>query len=130
MDDAFGVSRIDGIADLDSEIENPLNRERLTMDVLAESLAIDELHGDEGDIVLLADVVDGADARMVESGRGVRFAAKAFQSLRVLSHAIGQEFQRDGTVQPSVDGLVDDTHSSSTEFLQDAEVRNGSVNHE
>ena len=65
MDDAFGVGDVEGIGNLNAEIEDLFQRKRLAVDVLAESFAIDELHGDEGPMKLLANVVDGADAGMI-----------------------------------------------------------------
>ena len=100
------------------------------MDVLTQGFAVDELHGDKRHMILLANVVDGADARVVESRSGVGFAAKTLQSLGVLGHAVGKKFQGDSTVESGVLGLVDHTHSAGTEFLQNAKVRNGTVNHE
>ena len=44
-------------------------------------------------------------------------------------HIIGKKFQGDGAVEAGVEGFVDHTHSASTEFLNDAEVRDGLVNH-
>ncbi len=117
MDDTSGVRHVEGIGDLNSEVEDFLNSERLAVDVFTQGFAVDELHGDERHMILLANVVDGADARVVQSGSGVGFTAEALQSLGVLDHAVGKKFQGDGTVEPGVQGLVDDTHSASTEFL-------------
>ena len=111
------VRHVEGIRDLHPEIEDLFDRQRLAMNVLPQRLAVDELHGDEWRVVLLADVVDGADAGMIERGRRERFSAKAFQRLRVLRHAVRQKFQGDRAVEPRVDRFVDDTHSASTEFL-------------
>jgi hypothetical protein len=41
----------------------------------------------------------------------------------VLSYIIGQEFERDESVQAYVFGLIDDTHTSATELFNDAVVR-------
>ena len=65
------------------------------MDVSAQGFAVDEFHGDERAAVLLADVVDGANAGMVESGCGARFATEAIESLRFLRQFFGEEFQGD-----------------------------------
>ena len=129
MNDAFGVSDVESIGNLNPEIEDLFNRERLTVDVLAEGFAVDELHGDERAMILLANVVDGADAGMVESGSRVGFTAKTFESLGVLDHVIGKKFQGDGTVEAGVAGFVNHPHSAGAEFLNDAEVRDGLVNH-
>ena len=129
MNDAFGVGYIESVRNLNAEIEDALERQRLAMDVVAQRFAVDELHGDERLVILFADVVNGADAGVIESGTGVRFAAKALQRLGILQHVLGKEFQRDGALEPGVHGLVDHTHAAGAEFFQNAIVREGPVNH-
>ena len=130
MDDTSGVGNVEGIGNLNPEVEDLFDRQRLAVDVLTQGFAVDELHGDKGDMILFANVVDRADARVVEGRSGVGFAAKTLQSLGVLGHAVGKKFQGDSAIESGVQGLVDHTHSASTEFLQNAKVRNGTVNHE
>jgi hypothetical protein len=67
----------------------------------------------------------GADLRMIQSGRSLRFALESGQSLRILGYFIGQEFQGDETIQLHVLGLVDDTHATAAQLLDDAVVRDG-----
>ena len=101
------------------------------MDMLAQRLAVNKLHGDEWQLVARsAYVVDRADSRMIQSGSCMRFATKTFQCHGILRHILGQEFQRHRTLQPRVVRLINHTHPAGTEFLQNAIVRNGSVNHE
>ena len=62
---------------------------------------------------------------MIQSGRGTRLAAKAFQCLRVSATFIGQEFQGDEAAKLGVLGFVDNTHPAAAELLNDAVVRDG-----
>ncbi len=55
----------------------------------------------------------------------MRFALEASQSLRIPGEIIGKEFQRDESVEASVLRLVDDAHSATAKFLEDAVVRDG-----
>jgi hypothetical protein len=66
---------------------------------------------------------------MIQRGGGVSFTPKTFERLRVLHHIIGKEFQGDRPIKTRVQGLVDHTHSASTEFLYDTKMRDGLVNH-
>src|ERR1700693_3442612 len=129
MNDASSVCNIKGVGNLNSEIEDVLDGERLALDMLTESFTVDEFHDDEGTVILFANIVDGAYAGMIERGSGVSFAAETLQSLSILIHVVGQEFQSYSAIKAGVQALVDDTHSASTEFFQDAIVRNGPVNH-
>jgi hypothetical protein len=124
------VSYVERVGNLDAEIEKFLERERLAVDMLAQCLAVDEFHGDEWLMILLTNVVDGADAGVVEGGGGVGFAAKTFKGVRIVRHVRREKFQGDEAVEAGVRGFVDFTHSSGAEFLDDVEVSNGAVNHE
>ena len=125
MNDSFRVRRVQRVCDLNSEQKQRLQFKRAVADQVLQSLAIQELHGDERLAALLADVVNRADVGMVESRRGLRFTLKTGKSLGVFGDFIGQEFQGDKSVQPGVLGLVNHTHPSAAQFLDDAVVRNG-----
>src|SRR3984893_13541471 len=92
---------------------------------MLQSLAVQELHGDERLAALLANVVNRADVGRVESRCGLGFPLKTGKSLGVFGYFIGQEFQSHKPVQPGVLGLVNDTHPAATELLNDAVVRDG-----
>ena len=99
-------------------------------DAVLERLAIQKLHGDERLAVVLADLVDRADVRMVQRRRGTRFAPEAFQRLRVAGHFLGQELQGHEAAKVGVLGLVDHTHPAAAELLDDAVMRDGLADHE
>ena len=63
----------------------------LPRDAVVQRRAIEVLHRDEGSALVLAEVVDGANARVIEGRGGASFAAEAFQGLRVPRHFVRQE---------------------------------------
>ena len=69
-------------------------------------------------------LINCADIGMVQGGGGLGFALEAAQSLRIAGN-FGQKLQRNETVQPSVLGLVHNTHPAAAELLDDAVVRDG-----
>src|SRR5260370_6414973 len=87
--------------------------------------SIQNLHDEEWMVVLLPDLVDSADVRMVQRGSSLGFSLEASQRLGVFGYFLGQELQRDKSVEGYVFRLVDDTHTAATEFLDDAVVRDG-----
>src|SRR5271157_3495548 len=89
-----------------------------------------KLHGDKGLPVLLANVINRADVRMVQRRRGLGFALKARQRLRIAGHFLGQELERDKAMQPRVLGLVDDAHAAASKLFDDAVVRDGLADHD
>jgi hypothetical protein len=123
------VCDIESVGNLNPKLKSLLDGESMTLEILTESFTVNEFHDDEGMVVLFANVIDGADAGMIESGSGVRFAAETLQGLRILLHVIGQKFQGHNAVKASVHGFVDNTHSARAKFSLDAIVRNGPVNH-
>src|SRR5579864_1341482 len=78
---------------------------------------------------MLVYVVNRADIRMIERRCGAGFTLQPFEGLAVTGKFVGQEFERHQTPQFNVLGFVDDTHAASSEFLEDAVVRDGLVNH-
>jgi hypothetical protein len=55
--------------------------------------------------------------------------AKAFQRLRVTSQFCRQKLQSYKATQPSVFGLINDTHPAAAELLDDAVMGNGLADH-
>ncbi len=129
MHDSLGVGGIESIGDLDGEREKTICVDGLAANVALQSHAIQEFHGDERLPVLLSDVVNGADVRVVQCGSGLRLSLEAVEGLRIARDLIGQEFQSDEPTQPSVLGLVDDTHSPTAQPFNDTVVGHGSANH-
>src|SRR5271168_5435381 len=99
------------------------------MDVTPKRFAVNVLHGDERLAVLLADVIDGANTRVIQSGCGSRFAPKAFERQRFLRQFFGEKFEGYVTFKPAVVGLEHDSHSAGSKLFQNAIVRNGLTNH-
>src|ERR1700692_216876 len=81
VDYSLGVRGIQGFRYLHAKFQGFLDRKRFPMDVTAQRFAVNELHGDETSAVLLADVIDGANAWMIYSGCGARLAATPVHSL-------------------------------------------------
>ena len=90
---------------------------------------VQKLHGDERLPVLLANVVNRADIRMVQCGRGLGFALEPGKSLRVAGNFFWKKLEGDKAMQPRVLGFIDDAHAAAAQFFNDAIVRNGLPNH-
>jgi|ERR1017187_517745 hypothetical protein len=89
--DAFGVGGVEGVGNLDGDIEETVELHGTAGDEVLESLALETLHRDEGLAVFFSDIVDGADIGMVESGGGFGFAAKAAEGLGILGKVVGEK---------------------------------------
>ena len=56
------------------------------------------LHHQVIDAVLLADIVQGADMRMIEAGNGARLSLETLTQLRLGGEMLGKYFDRDRAV--------------------------------
>ncbi len=122
MDDAGGVSGVESVGDLNRDVEKLIEIDGAIGDEVFEGLAVEEFHGDEGAAFVFADVVDGADVWVVQSGGGLGFALEAGEGLRVGGDIFGEEFEGDETAEAGVFGFVDDAHAAAADFFGDGVV--------
>ncbi len=87
-----------------------------------EPQALDELHGIEADIAVLAHLVDWHDVGVVQSGRGARLAAEPLPDHAVAGHRPGQGLQRHPSAQRDLLGLVHHAHAAPADLAEDAVV--------
>ena len=110
VDDAALMRGVEGVRDLDREIEEALEGLRPAPDPVLEGAARKVLEGDERLPVLLANVVDRADAGVIQSRRGPGLALEAFERLRICGHRVREELE--ATVRPKSRAcvLADELH--------------------
>ena len=95
MSDAFAMRRIEGLRNLRPVFDNVGQWQRAF-----QRRALDVFH----DEIVLADVKQRADMRMVQAGNGLGFAFEA------LAEAAFDGLDRDGPIQPGVPSPIDRTH--------------------
>ena len=117
------------LGDIDGEYQQTLQLERPPLDAVLQGVAFEELHCDIGSAVLVANVVEDADVRVIQSGSSPSLLLKTAGSSRVVSDVVVQEFERDKAAEADVFGLVNHTHAAAAQFLQDAVVGNGLAEH-
>ena len=78
--------------------------------------------------ILLADVVNGADVRMIQGRGRFRFAAETLHGCRIAGKIVRQEFHGHEAVKPCVFGFIDHAHATATEFFYNPVVRDGLSN--
>ena len=71
MDDALRMRGVESIGDLDAQLEHRFALLRLASDHVPERLPLQQFHGDEGSPIGLVNLVDRADVRVVQGGRGL-----------------------------------------------------------
>jgi hypothetical protein len=80
-------------------------------------------------IAVLADFVNGANVGMVQCRRSTSFTTKPFECLRVAGYILWQKFQGYEATKLGILSLIDNTHPTAAEPLQDAVVRYGLADH-
>ena len=95
---------------------------RLASDPVPERLTLQQFHGDEGSPIGLIDLVDGANVRMVQRGRGFGLALESAESLRVVSQFVRKELQGDVAAEFEVFRFIDHAHSAAADLAEDAVV--------
>jgi hypothetical protein len=72
--------------------------------------------------LVVVDIVDGADAGMVQLRSGAGFAHEAVERLAVVHHLLGNELESDVTGQARVFRLIHHAHATTTELSNDVIV--------
>ena len=65
------------------------------------------------DAVLMADVVERADVRMIQAGNGAGFAIESLANFRRVGYALRENFDGDGAVQPRIARAIHFAHATS-----------------
>ena len=100
---------------LDRDVEDFAQRQRPARQPLAKRFALDELRDQEPRAVVIADLVNGQDVRMIERRRGARFVQETAQPLGVAAELRPQHFERDRPAQRRIGGLVDLAHPAAAQ---------------
>ena len=133
MHNPLGMRRRQRVGDLHGNLEQFIHFHRLpdgmVTDPLFQALALKLLHHDERMAVVVVNVVNRADVRMVELRRGPSLARKAVERAFVLDQVIGNKLQRDMAPQAHVFRLVDHSHPAAAQFPNHAVVGHSLPNH-
>src|SRR5437867_9863904 len=96
---------------------------------MPERPALQQFHYDKRPAVVLADIVNGADVRVIQRRGGAGLTLESLQRLALWRILIGQKLQGDVAAKASVFGFVDDTHTARPEFFENSIVGDGSAGH-
>ncbi len=92
------------------------------MDEGGQAAAVDELHGVVVDSLLATDVEDGHDVRVVQLRRGLGLDLESLPLLGVDGGGEREHLQSNAAAERDLLGLVNDPHSPSADFAEDAIV--------
>ena len=120
VDDPRPVGRLERIGDLRPDGQGAIDGQRPALQLFLERSSLHELHDDKRHAALVAEVVDRADVRVVQGGRGPGLAPEPLERLAGVSCLLGEELDRDVTAEADVFRLKHDAHPAAAEFRKDA----------
>src|SRR6266496_2544052 len=129
MDNALGMSGVEGLSNFNSHAQHGFELQRATGDHVLQRDPIQIFHDDVGFTVLLADIVDGANIGMVQGRSSLGFATKTGERLGVASDFFRKEFERNKTVEARVFGLVHHAHAAATQLFDYFVMGNALADH-
>src|SRR6266550_3418820 len=102
MDDALGMGGVEGVRNLDSEIEQAVEFQGLAVNCVLESLALKQFHGYEVPALVLPDLIDSADVGVIERRRCPGFPLEAVECTGIFLSLWRQELEGDPASQTYV----------------------------
>ena len=99
VDRSFFMRRTERIGDLNYQVQDLLGRQRLLLDSRLEGLALQVFHADEAPALVLSELVNDANVRVIQRRCSAGFPQEAGVGLRTVEVLLGEEFQRDRAVE-------------------------------
>ncbi len=118
MHDAASVTVIERLGGLDADLDHLVERPRPVGEEGAQRAPLDDRHDEEERALVVAEVVDGDDRRVVEPRDELRLALEALASGgadELRRHQLDRHVAR----QHGVAGAVDDAHAAAPELADD-----------
>jgi hypothetical protein len=109
----------EGVRGLAAEVEYIAQRQRAVAETALQGRPLDVLHGDERSTTRFADLVDGADAWMVQCRRAAGFVQEP-PGRRVVSGTWVERFDGNPTLQTCVVGEEHGPHPTASQLALDA----------
>ena len=119
MDDSLAVRLVECFGDLLAVAEHLVKSERPARDAIGEALALEELHDEKVDAILVTDVEERADVRMAELGDRFRLALEAALQLSVRRELRGEDLDGDASLEPRVAPAPDFSHPTRANARDD-----------
>ena len=119
MDDPLPVGGVQRIRHLDGDVQERLHAHGPAVDPPLQGPPLQQLHRDEGPTLEVADVVHGADARVIQSGGGAGLARETLDRLRIPHEVVGKELEGDLAAEPRVLRPVHDAHAAPAQPADD-----------
>src|SRR5947207_10150089 len=119
MNDARAVGFVERAGDLNRVTKNLLSGQRTLRETLIRRFAFDEFHDKVVDAVLMSDIVESADVRMIEARHRASLSLESLTDLGVIRQMGRQNFDRNGPIKACVFRAVHLAHPARAERCED-----------
>ena len=119
VNDACRVRRVQRVRDFDGVAEDLVDRERAFAQAAGERFAFQIFHHEETGAVLVPNVVEDADVRMIQRRNRARLAVKALAPVGIARQIRRQHFDRDGAFEPRVPRSIHFAHAPGSDRGKD-----------
>src|SRR5262245_22214308 len=104
MDDAFLMSRFQGLTDLLGDVEGFLDWQRTSRNPFCQSFALDQFHDEKPRVVRFLKIVDRGDVGVVQRCKDLRFALESTYAISISGKHSGRILM--ATLRPSLVSLA------------------------
>jgi hypothetical protein len=94
-------------------------RQGAASDSIGECLTLDVFHHQELDAILIADIVERANVRVIQTRNGPSFQLESFAKFRLVRQCGRQNLDRSNAIQPRVACAIDLSHPTRADQCQD-----------
>jgi hypothetical protein len=116
MDDPAGVGFVQRAGQPSDDVHRVLQVQATIAQQIGQRAARHVTHDQERLAVMLAEVVNGDDGRMLEGGDDARFALEASTGCRLVAQITEQDLDRDIAADDGVVGQIDHRHAAVTQL--------------
>ncbi len=119
MHDPARMRFVQGLGDLDSDLQRFLEGRRSPPQPVGQSFAFQMLHHQEADPVLRADIVQGADVRMIQRRNCPSLALHPLFEIEIVGEVCRQNLDGNIAPQPCIASAIHFAHAAGAERRQD-----------
>src|SRR3954447_17548999 len=116
------MRRIQSIGHFRCQGEQFAERKRPAVNEVSQRGPFEELHHKKGPVDMAADLVNGADIWVIQSGGRPRLPTESLERIWVSSQIFGKELHCDETAEVQVLGLINHTHAAASNPAEDSVV--------
>jgi hypothetical protein len=113
MNNTVPVRAIESTGNLDRISKGFFQRQRSLLQPLCKSLSVEILHDDVSGAVIVADIIELANVRMIEAGDGASFTLESLAVFGPGFRSMPQDLDRYSALEAQVFRSIDFTHAPS-----------------